>query len=95
MTNVINGVTAAVAIGAATSFTVAEGSIKVVIADGFAVGESAMIWRLGPSGSYVAATNKDGAMTLSNIPNMLILDVQGTYKVTKTATAEAAYVGYL
>ena len=92
ITNVINGVTTAVAIGAATAFTITEPT--TILADGLKVGENVVVWRLGPSGSYVPATNKEGSIVLSAVPNMAVLDAAGTYKMTKGVTEANVYAGY-
>jgi len=92
ITNVIDGVTAVVAVAAATSFTIAGAA--TITADNFLVGEYAFVYRLGPSGAYVVATNERGAIVLSAIPNTAVIDGPGTYKIGKTLTTSAAYVGY-
>jgi hypothetical protein len=92
ITNVIDGVKPAVVIANATAFTVLDPTTAT--ADGFAVGEFAQVFRLGPNGDYSAATNKDGYIILSVFPNTVLLDAPATYKIIKTATTADAYVGY-
>jgi len=92
ITNVINGVQAAVDVAAATAFPVTGPT--TITADGFAIGEFAQVFRLGPNAAYSAATNKDGYIILSVFPNMALIDTPGSYKIIKTATVAAAYVGY-
>lgn len=92
ITNVIDGVDEAVAVGDATEFSITEAT--TITADYFGRGEIARVYRLGPSGGYIAATNKDGSIWLSDIPNTVVLDAPGTYKIDKDVTNVAAYVGY-
>jgi hypothetical protein len=92
ITKVINGVTTAVDLATATAFSITDPT--TITADNFAVGEYAIVHRLGPSGEYRPATNRDGSIVLSALPNIVLLDAPATYKVTKTVTAVAAYVGY-
>lgn len=92
ITNVIDGVTTVVVIGDATPFSITDPTS--ITADNFAVNEIAIVWRLGPSGEYVPATNSFGTIILSAVPNMAVLDAPATYKITKTETDVAAYVGY-
>ena len=92
ITVLINGVDTAVALGDATSFDITEPT--PILADYMEEGEVALVYRLGPSGSYVAATNKNGAIYLSSRPNIALLEAAGTYKITKEATANEVYIGY-
>lgn len=92
ITNVIDGVTEAVDLTSATSFEITDAT--PILADNFEVGEVALVYRLGPSGDYKAATNKDGTIFLSWAPNIALLEAPGTYKITKTVTSGTAYVGY-
>ena len=92
ITNVINKIEAAVAIGAATEFAITTAALITV--SNFAVDENAIVWRKGPSGNYEAATNKDGTIILSAIPNTAKVEGPGLFKITKDATAAEAYAGY-
>ena len=76
--------TSAVAASASTQF-VATGAFYV-LCDNVSGDEFIRLWRLGPSGDYFKATNKDGEITLGAYPNMIYVDVQGTFRVEKTAT---------
>jgi len=91
ITNVIDGV--AVAVDEATAVSFAVTSASLLTADNFALGENARVLRLGPSGDYIPATNKDGAIVLSAIPNMALLEGPARYKVTKDVTVLDGYVG--
>ena len=91
ITTLIAPTTAAVS-GAATDFTTA--GPFVLYGDGFAYNEGAHLLRLGPSGNYIAATNKQGIILVSSFPNMVYVEAPGTYRVDKLPTAAAASVGY-
>lgn len=91
ITTLIAPTTAAVS-GAATDFTTA--GPFVLYGDGFAYNEGAHLLRLGPSGNYIAATNKDGVVQVSAFPNIVLVDTPGTYRIDKAKTAAAASVGY-
>ena len=84
--------TAAYDQGAGNQFT-ASGPF-VFYGDGFAVGECAILSRLGPSGTYLPATNEKGGLVVSAQPNLVYVDCGGTYRVKKTVTAASASVGY-
>jgi hypothetical protein len=92
ITNVIDGVSEAVDLASATAFEITEAT--PILADNFEVGEIARVYRLGPSGEYKPATNKDGWIVLSWAPNMVLLEAPGTYKIDKTVTDGLGYVGY-
>lgn len=78
--------------GAATGFTTT--SPFVLYGDHFGWAESAQLLRLGPSGEYLPATNKDGVIQVGAYPNVVLVDVPGTYRIDKAKTAAAASVGY-
>ena len=78
--------------GASTGFTTT--SPFVLYGDHFGWAESAQLLRLGPSGEYLPATNKDGVIRVSAFPNMVLVDAPGTYRIDKGATVAAASVGY-
>ena len=78
--------------GAATGFTTT--SPFVLYGDHFGWAESAQLLRIGPSGEYLPATNKDGAIQVGAYPNVALVDVPGTYRIDKTKTVAAASVGY-
>ncbi len=94
ITKVIDGVSAAKALPAAITDAFQITEVTGIFADNFGVGENAIVYRLGPSGSYKVATNKDGAIVLSAFPNTALLEAPGWYAITKDATAVAAHVGY-
>lgn len=91
-TTVIDNVSVAVGLAGATEFTVSSSTL--IVADNFAVGENAIVYRKGPSGTFQPATNNSGTVTLSSSPNLILVEGPATYKITKDATATAAYVGY-
>lgn len=78
--------------GAATGFTTT--SPFVLYGDHFGWAESAQLLRLGPSGEYLPATNKDGVIQVGAYPNMVLVDTPGAYRIDKTKTVAAASVGY-
>jgi hypothetical protein len=78
--------------GAATEFTTT--GPFVLYGDHFGWDESAKLLRLGPSGQYLEATNKDGVVQVSAFPNIVLVDVPGTYRIDKGTTSAAASVGY-
>ena len=78
--------------GATTGF--APAGAFVLYGDHFGWTESATLLRLGPSGQYLPATNKDGVIRVSAFPNMVLVDAPGTYRIDKGATVAAASVGY-
>lgn len=92
ITTVIAAKIAAVAITDATTEFVTTGPF-VLYGDDFGVGESAILYRTGPSGLR-PATNEKGAILVSAYPNFVYVEAAGTYRVVKTATALAAAVGY-
>jgi hypothetical protein len=93
ITAIIEDETAAVS-GAATEFTTTSRGFWLT-GDYFAPGESALVERVGPSGDYQPATNKDGQIYLSANPNTIFCDLPaGTYRINKTVTALPASVGY-
>jgi hypothetical protein len=85
-------VAAAVAAGATTEFIVT--GPFVLYADNYEIDEVAKLYRLGPSGDYLPATNKEGVIYVSAFPNMAYVDTGGTFRVSKTATSVDAVVGY-
>ena len=84
--------TESAASGAATEFTTT--GPFVLYGDHFGWAESAQLLRLGPSGEYLPATNKDGVIQGGAYPNMVLVDTPGTYRIDKAKTAAAASVGY-
>ena len=78
--------------GAATAFTTT--GPFVLYGDHFGWAESAQLLRLGPSGEYLPATNKDGVIQVGAYPNMVLVDTPGAYRIDKAKTAAAASVGY-
>lgn len=62
--------------------------------DDFTAGKRAFLMRLGPSGEFRHATNKDGRIFVSDHPNMVWVDAAGTFRIDKDATPLAASVGY-
>lgn len=92
ITAVISNTTAAVVPAAGNQFTTT--GPFVLYGDNFASGESAILYRLGPSTNYSVATNKDGPIRVSDSPNMVYVEAPGTYRLGKTTTTAAAYVGY-
>ena len=78
--------------GAATAFTTT--GPFVLYGDHFGWDESAQLLRLGPSGEYLPATNKDGVIQVGAYPNVVLVDAPGTYRTDKTKTVAAASVGY-
>ncbi len=85
-------VAAAVPADATTEFTTT--SSFVFYADGFEVGQNAVLYRLGPSGNYYPATNCQGGIFVSAVPNMVRVEAPGTFRVKKDATAANVSVGY-
>ena len=57
-------------------------------------GENATLYRLGPSGDYVPATNADGIIRIGAAPNTIYIDNGGNYRIGKTATLSTTSVGY-
>jgi hypothetical protein len=92
ITKLIDAETAAVDLATATAFEVTFATS--LTADYMSVGEIALVYRLGGSGDYLPATNKDGSIYLSAFPNMVLLDIPGQYKVTKGVTQEEVTIGY-
>lgn len=84
--------TESAASGAATEFTTT--GPFVLYGDHFGWAESAQLLRLGPSGEYLPATNKDGVIQVGAYPNVVLVDVPGTYRIDKTKTVATASVGY-
>ena len=78
--------------GATTEFTTT--GPFVLYGDHFGWAESAQLLRLGPSGQYIPATNKEGVVQVGAYPNTALVDVPGTYRIDKTKTVAAASVGY-
>ena len=78
--------------GAATAFTTT--GPFVLYGDHFGWAESAQLLRLGPSGEHLPATNKDGVIQVGAYPNVVLVDVPGTYRIDKTKTVGSASVGY-
>jgi len=89
----IAGTRSAVALSDASTEFVAIGPF-VLYGDDFGVGESAVLHRLGPNGVFSPLTNKDGLVSVSSAPNSVYVEALGTYRITKSATAALASVGY-
>lgn len=66
----------------------------VFYGDGFGSGQTAVLRRLGSDGLYSDATNEKGTIFVSNLPNMVFVDVPGSFEVRKTATQNNASTGY-
>jgi hypothetical protein len=92
ITVLIVATVAAVAPAVGNQFT-ASGPF-VLYGDNFTAGKKATLMRLGPSGEYLPATNKDGRIIVSDNPNMVYVDAAGIYQVGKDATPIAASVGW-
>ena len=78
--------------GASTEFTTT--GPFVLYGDGFGNHEHATLLRLGPSGSYLTATNSKEVVKVSAYPNMVYIDTPGTFRVEKIKTHAEASVGY-
>lgn len=93
LTKVIDNVTAGVDLASATEITVT--SRALLVAEGFeGTDEIAVVYILGPSGSYTPLRNESGTVTLGMKPNVAEVPGPAKYKITKTATEGGAYVGY-
>lgn len=92
LTKVMDGITAAVDLDGATSFTLAGPG--VVDAVGLKVGQSVIVNKLMSDGVYHPLTNRKRSIVLSNFPNVEIIDAAGTYKLTKPQVTEAVTCGY-
>ena len=77
--------------GPETRFT-ASGPF-VLYGDGFAGDERCSLERLGPSGTYIKACSKKGAIKVGAYPNMVYVDAPGSYQLVKSTTRTAASVG--
>ena len=94
ITTVISNETAAVTPGTGSDFTTTSRGFWLY-AEGFGPGECAWLQHAGPSGAFINTTNKDGAIVVGQIPNIVFVDVPaGTYYLGKTVTNLGAYVGY-
>ena len=82
ITAVISDSTAVVTPGAGNTFTTTRSF--VLYGDNLVGSEYAVLYRLGPSGSYVVATNKDGPIQVKESPNMVYVDAPGTYRLGKS-----------
>jgi hypothetical protein len=89
----IAATTNAVLITDASTEFVASGPF-VLHGDGFGPDESAVLCCLGPKGVQRPATNRQGTIFVSALPNMVYVEAPGTYRIIKSATAIAAAVGY-
>lgn len=101
ITVAITARTAAVAAAAEVRFTTS--GPFVLYGDGFAYQEGVprthpqercLLQRLGPSGEYIQATNKDGPIFVGAAPNMVYVDAAGSYQLVKDLTVAEASVGY-
>jgi len=91
----IAGLTGKVAVAPVVGNAFTTTSAFVLYGDGFAGEvEQAILYRLGPSGAYSPATNKDGIIKVKDYPNMVYVEAPGTYRPSKTATVADSYVGY-
>lgn len=95
ITQIISATVNAVAVSAATEFTTTDRGFWLKGA-GFAEGEMAVVYGLGPDGTtFRPETNKGGVFAVSAFPNTIFCDLPaGVYRVGKVATAFAASVGY-
>ena len=66
----------------------------VLYGDNFSKHERARLLRLGPSATFIPATNNNDQLFVSGNPNMVYVDAMGTYRIEKDATVNAASVGY-
>jgi len=82
----------AVAAGASTEFT-ASGPFTLY-ADHFELNQNVVLYRLGPSGDYLPATNRIGTIICSAFPNRIYVESGGTFRVKKDASAATVAVGY-
>lgn len=82
----------AVPASAATEFTTT--GPFVLYADYFEVGQNAVLYRKGPSGDFLPATNVDGGIVVSALPNTAYVDAAGIFRIKKDATSASAKVGY-
>lgn len=82
----------AVPASAATEFT-ATGPF-VLYADYFEVGQNALLFRKGPSGNFLPATNVNGGIVVSALPNTAYVDTGGVFRIQKDATSASVSVGY-
>lgn len=78
--------------GVSTEFTTT--GPFVLYGDGFGTHEHATLLRLGPSGSYLTATNNKEVVKVSAYPNMVYIDTPGTFRVEKMKTHAETSVGY-
>lgn len=92
LTKVMDGVTAVVDLAAAGVITLTGPG--VVDAVGLKVREVVIVNKLMSDGVYHPLTNKDGAVVLSAIPNVAILEAAGLYKLTKPQVTAAVTCGY-
>ena len=82
----------AVAAGVDTQF--ATTGPFTLYADYLEVNQNVILLRLGPSGDYLAATNKAGAIVLSAFPNMAYVEAGGSFQIKKDASSADVAVGY-
>lgn len=92
LAKVIDGVTAVVALAGATAFT--PTGPFVLDAVGLTVGQFVILNKLNSDGTYRPVTNEKGAIVLSAIPNTVVVEALGTYKVTKPTVTAAVTVGW-
>jgi len=88
----MNAQTAVVALAGATAFT--PTGPFVLDAVGLKVGEVCLVNKLQSDGTYRPVTNEKGAVFLSAVPNTIVIEALGTYKVTKPAATAAVTVGW-
>jgi hypothetical protein len=90
---VMNGVTAVVDLAGATAFS--PTSAFCVDAVGLGVNEYVIVnKRMSDGITYKPLTNSNGSVVLSAIPNTVIVDAPGTYKITKPTSTSAVTVGW-
>ena len=88
----IPATTESVVPGASNEFTTS--GPFTLYADDLGWNEHITLWRLGPSGEYREATNKNGVITVSATPNMIYVEAGGTFRLGKPLTKQAAACGY-
>lgn len=92
---VIDTLTGTAAVAAAVGNEFVTNGAFTLYGDGFAgESEEAVLYRLGPSGEYLPATNEKGIIKVKDYPNLVRVESAGTFRIKKTVTAATASVGY-
>ena len=78
--------------GVSTEFTTT--APFVLYGDNLGWDTPVQLFRLGPSGAFIEATNRDGVIQVKDYPNMVLVDIPGTFRLVKPLTPVAAAVGY-